>query len=223
MIGMPVGSGSIPWPTAVSLMSTVRVLDQEKIPVRIVAPVGCSVVTWARSAVVGAFLASECTHLFWVDADMVWTPNDFIRLLGFAASHDVIGAAYALKKDPPQVFVNAVGENDERTVNGHGNVQVKSLGLGFTIVRREPLEKLVSTKPILRDTLNGYECRDVFRLGRRDNGNAIGEDVAFFEDLAALGYDIWLDPSIQLGHIGPKTYTGDVIDALGLTEYVKEK
>jgi hypothetical protein len=222
MIGMPVASWQIPWPTAVSLMSTVRFCDREKLPVRIESPVGCSVVTWARSAVAGGFLKSDCTHLFWIDADMVWSPNDFARLVGFAAAHPVIGAAYTLKKDPPEVFINTVGEGSYE-INGHGNVRVKSLGLGFTIVQREVMEKLAATKPTMIDSLNGLECPDMFRIDRRAGGGALGEDVAFFEDVAALGYDVWLDPSINPGHFGTKIYRGDVIDALGLQDYAKEK
>lgn len=222
VIGMPVGSGSIPWPTAVSLMATVRVLDREKIPVRIEAPTGCSVVQWARSAVAGAFLKSDFTHLFWIDSDIVFSPNDFIRLLGFGASHDAIGGAYALKKEPAQCFINLPGAEGEREVNGFGNVRVASLGLGFTLVRREVMTTLAATKEIVRDSLNGTEYPDIFRVGRRANGGALGEDVAFFEDVAALGYAAWLDPSIKLGHVGTKIYTGDVIGALGLQDYVKE-
>jgi hypothetical protein len=223
VIGMPVGSGSIPWPTAVSLLATVRVLDKEKIPFRIEAPVGCSVVTWARNAVAGAFLRSDFTHLFFIDADMVWAPNDFFRLVAFGATHDMIGGAYALKKDPPQCFVNLPGAEGEREVNGFGNVKVTSLGLGFTIIKREVMERLAATKETVTDSLNGMSHPDIFRIGRRPNGGALGEDVAFFEDAAALGYQAWLDPSIKLGHVGQKIYTADVIDALGLNEYVKEE
>ena len=220
---MPIGSGSIPWPTAISLMSTVRSLDRAQIQVQVEAPVGCSVVTWARDAVVGEFLKSDFTHLFWVDSDIVWLPKDFIRLLGFGAIYPIIGAAYPLKKDPPTVLINTVGEKGDRAVNGHGNVQVKSLGLGFTCVQREVIAHLASTKLTVRDTLNNTEYPDMFRIGRKPDGGALGEDVAFFEDLDALGYEAWLDPSVKLGHVGPKIYTGDVIAALGLNDYTQEK
>src|SRR5687767_13513399 len=152
MIGMPVGTGSIPWATAVSLMSTVRLCEREKIPLRISAPVGSSVVVWARSAVAGEFLRSDCTHLFWIDSDMAWTPADFLRLVGFGSCHDMIGGAYMLKKEPLQCVVNHP-HTDAYEINGHGNLRVKSLALGFTIVQRRVMEALAATKPILRDSL----------------------------------------------------------------------
>lgn len=221
MIGMPVGSGSVPWPTALSLLNTVRACDREKIPVQICAPVGSSVVTWARSAVVGAFLKSDCTHLFWIDSDMVWTPADFFRLVGFGAIYPLIGAAYMLKRDPAECVINCPGEADTFEVNGHGNVRVKSLAMGFTICKREVIEKIAATKPMLKDVLSGHEYPDFFRLGRKpETGHGLGEDIAFFEDAEALGYLAWLDPAIRLGHVGQKIYTGDVIEALGLEAFV---
>jgi hypothetical protein len=220
MIGMPVGSGSIPWLTAVSLMSTVRACEKEKIPLRVEGPVGCSVVTWARDLVVANFLKSDCTHLFWIDSDIVWAPRDFIRLVGAACeAYDVIGATYAIKKDPPQVIINTP-DDDRLEVNGHGNVRVKSLGLGFTCVKRAAIENLAAAKGKI--IVERVECPDMFRLGVRADGNGLGEDIAFFEDLAAMGYKVWLDPSVRLGHAGLKIYECDVIEALGLGEFAEE-
>lgn len=222
MIGMPVGNGSVPWPTAVSLMSTTKVCVSQKIPLRVEGPVGCSVVTWARNVIVANFLKSDATHLFWIDSDIAWAPNDFLRLLGAACGpYDIIGATYALKTEPPQVIINHPDPNAVE-VNGHGNVRVRSLALGFTVVKREVIEKLADGVPQI--IIQGIACPDVFRLGRRDDGNAVGEDIAFFDDAAALGgYKAWLDPSVKLDHIGMKAYRSDAINALGLDEYAQEK
>lgn len=222
MIGMPIGSGSIPWETACSLMSTIRICDREKLAVRISAPVGSSMVLWARSAIVGEFLRSDFTHLFWIDSDIVWRPADFFRLVGFAKVHDVIGATYMLKREPAQCIVTTPVK-DQYEVNGHGNVRIKSMAIGFTIVKREVIEKVAEGKPMLKDELSGTTYPEFFRVGRRPDGGLIGEDIAFFEDAAELGYLAWLDPSIKLGHVGTKIYGGDPIDALGLQDFVKEK
>lgn len=223
MIGMPVGSGSVPWLTAASLISTTRACDREKLPVQLCTPVGSSVVTWARSFIVGQFLKSDATHLFWIDSDMVWAPADFFRLVGFGAAHDIIGAAYMLKKEPEQYVVNFPGKDNQYEVNGLGNIRVTSLPIGFTIVQRRVIETIAETKPTLIDKLGGSEYPDFFRLGRQPNGNALGEDIAFFEDAAELGFNAWLDPSIKLGHVGMKVYSGDVIASLGLESYVPQE
>jgi hypothetical protein len=222
MIGMPVGSGTIPWATAVSLMSTVRTCDREEIPVRISAPTGSSVVTWARNAVVGEFLRSTCTHLFWIDSDIVWRPADFLRLVGFGAQHDLIGAAYMLKREPVACVVN-FPDPEHYEVNALGNIRIRSLPIGFTICRREVIERIAATKESLHDDLSGVDYPDFFRLSRTPAGKPLGEDIAFYEDANAAGFKGWLDPSIKLGHVGTKEYTGDVIAALGLEDYAKEK
>ena len=222
MIGFPIATGSLPWPTAVSLMSTVRVLDKEGVKFKIEAPTGCSIVQWARSAIAEAFLKSDFSHLFWIDADIVWTPDDFVRLLGFGAIYDVVGATYPFKKDPAGFLLNLPSKSGQVEVNGHGLVKVSSMGLGFTLVRRAVIEKVAATKPRVNDRLNGVERVDLFRVDCTADGGPRGEDVAFFHDVHEAGFDVWLDPSVKLGHVGTKVYKGDPIEALGLSEFAKE-
>lgn len=223
MIGMPVGSGSIPFATATSLLATVRVCDREGLPVMLSAPVGSSVVTWARNAVVGAFLNSECDRLMWIDSDIKWRPADFLRLVGFSATHDIIGATYMLKREPPVCVVN-LPDAENYEINGFGNIRVDSLAMGFTICKREVIEKIAATKEWMFDDLSGARYPDFFRLSRNPKtGKPLGEDIAFYQDAAALGFKGWLDPSIKLSHVGTKEYTGDVIAALGLEEYIKQE
>ena len=226
MIGMPIGSGSIPWPTAVSLISTIRVLDREGIGFKLESLVGSSIVQWARSAIAGRFLASDCTHLFWIDADLMWTPNDFIRILGFGAHLDVVGATYPFKSDKNQFLVNPLDASGEMEVNGFGCLRIKSMAMGYTLCKRAVIEKVAASKPIVHDDHNGAAYPDLFRVDRvvDANGRATprGEDIAFFDDVRAAGFDVWLDPSIKLGHIGPKVYSADPIDALGLQDFAKE-
>ena len=33
-------------------------------------------------------------------------------------------------------------------------------------------------------------------------GNVFGEDVTFFFNAKMLGFELWVDPTIQLGHLG---------------------
>jgi hypothetical protein len=220
-IGMPCGSGSLPWATMMSLLNTVRACDKEGVPIQVESVVGCSVVQWARSIVAEKFLKSDSTHLFWIDADIVWTLDDFFRLVGFGAVLDVVGGAYPMKREDGAFLINLAGEPGKLEVNGLGCAKIKSMGLGFTIMKRAVVEKVAATKERVRDLANGIEYADIFRVDRTKNGPR-GEDVAFFHDIGEAGYSVWLDPSISLGHIGKKVYRGDVIDALGMQDYAQE-
>lgn len=223
VIGMPVGSGSIPWPTAVSLLATARVLDKEGIRFKIEAPMGSSIVQWARSNVAEAFLRSDYTHLFWIDSDIVWSPDDFIRLLGFGAVLDIVGATYPFKRDDPMFCLNTYEEQEGvLEVNGLGLVRMRSLAIGFSLMKRAVVEKVAASKVWMEDPINKTKYRDIFRVDRSDNGQPRGEDIAFFDDARAAGFDVWLDPSIKLGHVGTKIYRGDPIDALNLQDFAKE-
>lgn len=217
MIGMPIGSGTLPWATALSLMKTVDACRATEVPCQIEVVAGSSVVTWARSGIADAFLKSDFTHLFWIDSDIVWEPRDFFRLLGFGAAYSVVSAVYPFKRQPITFLINHVGNPDQYHVNGHGLIKMNGTGLGFTLVQREVMEKVAATKTKRRDPITGQEYADIFRIDHE------GEDLAFFSDVRALGYDLWFDPSIQLGHYGAAIYKGDPLQALGLSELMKEK
>ena len=179
-------------------------------------------VLWARSFIVGEFLRSGFTHLFWIDSDLSWTTADFFRLVGFGAAHDIIGATYPLKDDTARCVVTTP-DPDEHEINGLGNIRISSMAIGFTICKREVIEKVAADKPLVVDELAKTEYPDFFRVGRSPRRTLIGEDVAFFDDATALGFKAWLDPSITLKHWGPKGYEADVMSMFCLQDHVKEK
>jgi hypothetical protein len=216
-IGMPIGSGQLPWATALSLLKTVAACKDEGIQLQMEVIAGCSVVSWARSCIADAFLKSSHSHLIWIDADIVWTLDDFFRLVSLSAVHDVVGATYPFKKLPLTCVVNHVGEPRQYTVNGLGCVQVKSMGLGFTIVSRRVMEAVAVGKPSRKDPIDGKMHVDMFRIDHE------GEDIAFFTDVRKAGYDVWLDPSISVGHWGSMIYKADIIEAMGLQDFVKQE
>lgn len=221
MLAMPIGSGMLPWETAKGLLATQAACIQAGVPLRIEPLIGCSIVSWARTALVDAFLKWDGTHMFWIDADMAWSPSDFMQVLGKGAVLDIVGATYPLKRDPVQVFINELPGDTE--INGLDCVKVRSLGMGFVCMKRAVVEAVAAEKEFATDSVNGLTMRDVFRIDRGPGGTARGEDVAFFDDARRLGYDLWLDPAVKLGHIGLKTWRGDPIEALGLQDYFSEK
>lgn len=206
-IGMPVHSASIPFPTAASLVDTVNACTAHGIVVRLVSPVGCSLVTDARSAVVDDFLKGNATHLFWVDSDIHWRTDDFLRLLALSTRVDVVGATYPLKQEPIRFMVRDLGSKLEE----YGLIEVSGLGLGFTCMKREVVERVAATKEMVISNGGKTPMRDVFTLGKTASGHRIGEDMAFFADIKQQGYKVWLDPAVNVAHCGLKLYMGDVM------------
>lgn len=210
-IGMPV-YGKIPPHTTLSLARTSLMCGAGGIDLSLCMEVR-GIVEWARDAVLDSFLASKAQKLFWIDSDMVWEPDVFLRLLALSTMRDVVCAAYRSKTDEPTYQINGTGKdeiNDEL-----GLIPIRGIGLGFSIMDRKVCEAVSAGKPIVHDDILDRDMRSVFRTSDIIGGKRIGEDIAFFNDIGALGHRIWLDPSVTLGHVGDKMWTGRAADVLG--------
>ena len=86
------------------------------------------------------------------------------------------------------------------------------MGLGFTCVHREVIERLAETAPRVTNN-HGKVVSMMFRV-TVDNGLFVGEDMNFFADCAKLGYPLWCNPNISLGHNGDKEYKAKLMDVL---------
>jgi hypothetical protein len=211
MLGMPTNR-DLPYQTVRSLVETCSLLQARGIQYDCELIVGSSIVEAARSRVADVFMQSDCTHLFWLDSDMSWKSEDFVRLVAFATFLDVVGGIYPAKKDPLTFFLKVDDETRIET-NEFGCMPVRGLGLGFTIVSRKIMQKLSDKSPKLIFPESPTPMSHIFRCDVED-GQFRGEDMAFFSDIRDMGYQIWLDPSVSLGHVGTKEYRGSIKDAM---------
>jgi len=210
-IGMPIGK-PIPPGTLASTFATAYAMGRMGIRCDLLAQV-CGVVTIGRDTVLDEFLKNGSDKLFWIDSDMVWDPDAFIRMLALSTKFDVVTAAYPARGAEGNLFaVNTVGI--EPNVNEYGLRKINSLGLGFCIIDRKPLELLAAKSPRVIDGIAQREMAEVFRVDRNAAGYRRTEDIAFFDDLREAGFTIWCDPSIELGHVGENEWRGRFADAL---------
>lgn len=211
MIGMPT-TRDLPAQTVRSLWSTQVACQQMGIPLHLGMVSGSAVIQWARDEVTDLFLNMDANRLFWIDSDMVWEPGDFIRLLALSKLKEVVTAAYPAKNDQPTFYVNH--DKSMGLKRGeYGLVEIWGIGLGFTVMRRDVVEQLAGQSEQIRDEASGKTMASIFRIDR-ENNNRRGEDMAFFHDIRQLGYKVWLDPEIDLGHVGQKVYRGSIRDVL---------
>jgi hypothetical protein len=220
---MPCGA-NVPWQTAVSLARTARFAAQNGIPLDLCVTAGGSVVSEARNLVLNSFFRTKADILLWIDSDIEWSVADFVRIVQHATLVDVVCAAYPVKT-PGAPFIIKQPDPDDVEINGLGLVKITGIGLGFCAVRRSVLEILASTAWRV-DIGDERDVADVFRIDRTvTNGRRVarGEDIAFFDDVTAMGRDVWLDPTIELGHVGNCVYRGDPVSALHLDDYYRTK
>jgi len=213
MVGMP-ASRDLPALTVKSLLSTFNLCQKMGIPCELGLIANNAVVQWARDEVVDVFLKSNATRLFWIDSDMVWEPEQFMRMLALSQLRSVVCATYPAKVETPTFYVNHIG--GEFAVDELGLMSILGVGLGFTVMQRCVLEELAAKAPKVHDELSNRNVASVFRVGSV-GGKREGEDMAFFRDVRELGHKVWLDPEVDLGHIGHKQYTGRVRDAMQLS------
>lgn len=210
-VGFPCGS-LIPAQTAFSLAKTMHALSALQIPVQIHSVVGSSSVTTARSVVLTNYLEKPEPFLFWVDSDIVWTPEQFIRVLRLTAERGIVLGAYPLKEDPPRMPYNPV---EGAEMDDLGLVEVTGGGLGFCCMKREIVQQFAETCPTMIHATKDVRLVDGFRFDtvqRDGERHSRGEDIAFLADLRGLGHKVWLDATVQLGHVGHKEYRMPMID-----------
>ncbi len=205
----------IPPKTVRSLLDTQALMQRAGLPVTVDMHEGSSLVHHARNRATHVFLKSDCTHLFWIDSDVVWSADDFLRFCALGQTRECVCGAYPRKADNngPEFYLRYFDKKVQ--ADEYGLIKVKGTGIGFTIVQRKVIEALASKAKKLKYSATGPEMAQVFRADDEEDGEARGEDYTFFADVRALGFDVLLDATITLGHIGPKQYRASVTECMG--------
>lgn len=184
-----------------SVINTIKAGFKQGIDVCELTWPGEALVQHARNALVELALkdARKFENFVWIDSDQEFTPRQFLALLDHDV--DVVGGTYRKKQDEEAYEVRV----SEVTEIG-GLWKVMGLGTGFLKVSREALETVYRHSEVYEN--KGQKFRAVFEVPII-NGRLYGEDTIFCEKLQAAGFDIYLDPSVTVGHNGHKRYKGD--------------
>ena len=155
--------------------------------------IGELLIPFARERLGDAALEMGCDYLFMVDDDMLTPPDLFYQLV----KHDKdICAALAFTRNPDHkpVMYQSIEGFDPVTNRTFGLskfvlnyprnqlVQCDAVGFGAVLIKTSVLKKI--PKP----WFFGMELT--------------GEDVAFCSKATKKGFEVWMDTSIKLGHLG---------------------
>ena len=125
-IAMP-AHRDIPPATVLSLLDSHRVAAEYGIAVQLSLEIGVADVSLARTICVHRFLhQSKANKLFWIDSDMEWTPDAFMRMLAISTKVDAVIGAYPEKCEPTRFHV---GTNGKVGLNDYGCLPVTSGGM----------------------------------------------------------------------------------------------
>lgn len=169
---------------------------------------GYSAVDAARNQMASDALARGFAELMWIDADVVFDPNDVAKLRG----HGLPFTCGVYPKKGPRQFACEFlpGTSAVRFGRAGGLTEIRYCGFGFTHVRREVFDavRAHAELPLCNQRFPSplvpyFEPMSVSEPGGRW---ALSEDYAFCERASRAGFRVMADTTIRLWHVGTYRY-----------------
>jgi hypothetical protein len=198
---------------AVSLARFAQQAAKHGIDIQIGSICGCSVVSRARNLLAQDLLESNCDFLMFIDSDINFEAEDVFRLMAWGTDPKKgIVAAVPRTRSETKNYIATLDydDNGELTMNGMGLVRAKRVATAFMLVRREVFVTMAEAHPEWKyyDTRSDRTLTAMFDFKVTEEGY-MGEDFLFCDRARELGFDVWIDPSISLGHMGVQEYIGN--------------
>lgn len=206
-VAIPCYSGVVPIETALALASTAIALKDAGVKFDVASERENGIITSVRNRLVYRFLKqSEAEYLFWLDDDIIFTPEDFITVFALATEMKICAATYPSRKEPSNFFIKYVNDKSPEFEEKFGLIKAKGLGLGFICMHRDILQKAFDDAEDEEYDDSDLRPRDLFHIGVR-NRRYWGEDMTFLVNLyEKYGHISYIYPWINLKHVGRKDY-----------------
>lgn len=203
-----------------TLMRESRFSEKTKIELEF-APMIRSAICCARNELVRQAIKRECTHLFFMDDDMVM-PDHAIHKLVRRNVPIVSGLCY-LRTPPhfPSMFIDPKDGTGKiffiKNWPRKQMIQVDAVGSACVLIKTEVFKKIQEME-FPGDQVKCPECNHIwmprptkyagedlwYLYGKaRPGEHTVGEDVFFTKLARDSGYPIMVDTSVVFGHIGP--------------------
>jgi len=221
---------------AQSLLNLMNVLRDHHIDSMISFMFNESLITRARNSLTHTFLKSDCTHLFFIDADIKFNGADVLPMI--LADKPVICGIYPKKEinweqistaanngvpfdqlryHSASFVVNLVGYTEKVTVPLNEPTEIWNGGTGFMLIQREVFEKMAENVPEYSNdstdlsgaVKHGEMIREYFATSIEPGTNRLlSEDYHFCRTWREMGGKIWAAPWAGLSHIGTYMFDG---------------
>lgn len=173
---------------------------------------GDSYIWRARNALAAKFLASDCSHMIFIDADESWEPEGLYRLM--KADAPLVGSVYPVKNNWQHFgVVIHTDENHVAKVRDDGLIYADKVPTGFMKIAREVFERIKANEPE-----NWYWEPDEYGTqSKRHNffGHILEEHVVYGEDISfnkrwqRCGGELFVEPRVTIGHFGVNEWKGN--------------
>lgn len=131
--------------------------------------------------------------ILWIDSDIVWTPEDVIKL--YESDKDIVSGAYLLATGEVTAYPVALKRalTYDEVLPMTELMKVGAIGFGFVCIKQGVFESL--SRPWFQSAITTLTVD-----GKDFTFPIIGEDISFCERARANGYDIWFDPTVRVTH-----------------------
>lgn len=166
----------------------------------------------ARSVAATRFLREYAApELFFVDSDIVFTVEDLDRVVALSRKKGTIaGAGYPVRREEdPWPAVRPLDGRAARFGPGAPPERVRYLSGGFLAIPRHVLRAVADTLPLcIGSSAGSYWPMFLPMVIEKPNGlhEELPEDWSFCHRAGELGFDVWLDGAVELGHLGVYEY-----------------
>ena len=184
-----------------------------------------SLIQRARNLLTAQFMRSGCTHMLFIDADIVFNPQTVVDMLNF--DKDIVCGIYSKKSvnwdavysknplNPTEPLqqrgldfnINLVHSASEPVVDGRW-CRVLDAATGFMLISRNVIERMYSAFRSL-DVVNDIPGSDIKEycaifdcMIDPKTRRALSEDYSFCRRWQLLGGEVWADLASPLAHVG---------------------
>jgi len=217
MLGLPAYDYKVSVKLAISLAQFCVEAPKHGVEIHICNISGCSVVSRVRNLIAKDFLATDCTDLMFIDSDINFDAQDIFRLMAWNTDpkKGIVGGVPVARKKG-QVYISTLDQDEEGGIymNAYGLVKAKRLATAFMLIRREVFETLRDNHPEWKyfddRVQNKHEdkfCYSFFDFKSTPEGY-VGEDYNFCDRASEHGFEVWIDPTIKLNHMGITEFEG---------------
>lgn len=149
-----------------------------------------SILHHMRERLVKKAIELGCTHLLFVDSDMVFDKDELQRLV--EANKDVVGANYNRRKLPLENTASISEQVIEDKPENDDVLKADYVGTGFMLIKLSIFDFL--PEPWFFFESNG------------DGDLVQGEDYWFCQLARKHNFEVWCDLSANVGHVGDYIY-----------------
>ena len=206
--------------TMLSIFQLIQHLGRSKIEVGI-NTFKSPLIHQARNYLTSVFLATEYTHLLFIDSDVEFGPEAGLRML--VADKDIITTPYRVKDeriDQPRYTVKFPDPKVVPILPG-GLVEIEAGPTGLLLIKRAVFEKIIKNRPDLKiknkatpNAGKSHEFYYNFFDFAFEDGYTWGEDVSFCKLARKQGFKLYANTVSPTAHRGEYAWVGKFGDSL---------